>query len=367
MVSKKTTQALILGAVLLAGVVSWRAVYSHSGPENVRPVVESSIDGAATSPADRGSRSASNASSASTSPGAASVPASARATTTSAPQAKSSADSNGIEAYTEPYRDISIAASEMGTLAGIRVKEGDVVMPGDVIAVMADDVLKASLEVARRSMTVEGTLQSAVADVNLRRHELEKLQQLRQRDHASQQEVDRVETELTVAEARHLSVREELEIKQLEFRRIEAQLEQRSIHSPIAGIVSEVYKDAGEFVSPSDAVVARIVQLDPLLIVFSVPLEQRGTYQQGETVTLQLGYGTQFVEGTVEYVAPTTDSSNSSVRVKVRVPNPNGEFQSGERAVLLPDSVTSPDKPASSAVEPSSPVADRSNEISSRQ
>ena len=44
-----------------------------------------------------------------------------------------------------------------------------------------------------------------------------------------------------------------------------------------------------------------------------------------------------------------------------------GSGKTGERAVLLPDSVTSPDKPASSAVEPSSPVADRSNEISSRQ
>lgn len=369
MVSKKTTHALVLGTVILCGIALWTAYTSKSGGENVRPAVTSTAD---SQPAERRSdspsdRMANSSATHSESIAAARSANATRATTTSAPSAKQSDDANHIEAYTEPYRDIAIAASEMGTLSGVNVKEGHVVKSGDVIAVMADDVLKASLEVARRSMNVEGTLQSAAADVNLRRTELAKLQQLRERDHASQQEVDRVQSELTVAEARHLSVREELEIKQLEFRRIEAQLEQRSIRAPIAGIVSEVHKDAGEFVSPSDPVVARIVQLDPMLIVFSVPLDHRQAFQQDQTVTLQLGYANATAQGIVEYVSPTTDSSNSSIRVKVRLPNPNGEFQSGERAVLNCEALTSPGKPASSSAETPSPVADRNHEISSRQ
>ena len=368
MVSKNTTQALILGAVMLGGIASWTAYTSMSGDRNLRPSLTSAADSQSAehrsgSPSDRvPDISAANADSTA----ADRATNAARATTTSAPPAKQSADANRIEAYTEPYRDISIAASEMGTLSGVSVKEGDIVNAGDVIAVMADDVLKASLEVARRSMNVEGTLQSAVADVNLRRTELAKLRQLRERDHASQQEVDRVETELTVAEARHLSVREELEIKHLEFRRIEAQLDQRSIRAPIAGIVSEVHKDAGEFVSPSDPVVARIVQLDPMLIVFSVPLDHRQAFQQDQTVTLHLGYANVTAQGIVEYVSPTTDSSNSSIRVKVRLPNPNGEYQSGERAVLNCDALSGPGKPASSSQETPSPVADRNHENSSR-
>ena len=369
MVSKKKTQALILGAVILSGIASWTAYTSNqSGDKKVRLSVTSSADSQlAERGADGSSVPAADTSAAdSDSTSAARATNAARATTTSAPPTKQSADTNHIEAYTEPYRDIAIAASEMGSLSGVSVKEGQIVKSGDVIAVMADDVLKASLNVARRSMNVEGTLQSAAADVNLRRTELTKLRQLRERDHASQQEVDRVVTELTVAEARHLSVREELEIKQLEFRRIEAQLEQRSIRAPISGIVSEVHKDAGEFVSPSDPVVARIVQLDPMLIVFSVPLDHRHAFQQDQAVTLQLGYGNVTAQGIVEYVSPTTDSSNSSIRVKVRLPNPNGEYQSGERAVLNCETLTSPGKPASSSEETPSPVADRNHEISSR-
>ena len=372
MVSKKLTQALILGAAVLGVAASWKAWLSQSSGDNLRPGVMPAVNRqtAERRSADAGQRSAESdkdsLNSALDRP-ASQISNSAHATTTSISQAGQATDANHIEAYTEPYRDIAVAASEMGTLSGVNVREGDVVKSGDVIAVMADDVLKASLEVARRSMNVEGTLQSASADVNLRRSELAKLQELRKRDHASQQEVDRVQTELIVAESRHLTVREEIEIKQLEFRRIEAQLEQRSIRAPIAGIVSEVHKDAGEFVSPSDPIVARIVQLDPLMVVFSVPLDQRNSFHQAQTVNLQLGYSDTTAEGIVEYVSPTTDSSNSSIRVKVRLPNPNGQFQSGERAVLHCETVTNPGNPAPTTEELPSPVADRNHESSARQ
>lgn len=367
MVSGLSTRTLILGAITLGGMVAWKAYSSQSGGEGPRPVESPSTNTQAeTQSSDTVKSSDANKSEAEFQTAAVRATASSRAITTSAGATDKSSDAGGIEAFTEPYSDIAIAASEMGTLSGVRVKEGDVVKSGDVVAVMSDDVLKASLEVARRSMNLEGTLQSAAADVALRQSEWTKLRQLRERDHASQQEVNRVVTELTIAEARHLSVREDLEIKQLEFRRIEAQLEQRSIRSPIAGIISEVSKDAGEFVSPSDPVVARVVQLDPLLVVFSVPLNHRKAFHQDQTVTLQLGYADVTAQGTVEFVSRTTDSSNSSIRVKVRLPNPNGEYQSGERALIRLDALTTQAVPATSSDDIASPVADRNHETAAR-
>jgi RND family efflux transporter MFP subunit len=366
MVSGISTRTLILGAITLGGMVAWKAYSSQSGGEGPRPVESPSTNTQAeTQSSDTVKYSDANKSEAE-SRTAARATVSSRAMTTSAEANKQSSDASGIEAFTEPYSDIAIAASEMGTLSSVKVKEGDVIKSGDVVAVMSDEVLKASLEVARRSMNIEGTLQSAAADVALRQSELTKLRQLRERDHASQQEVDRVVTELTIAEARHLSVREDLEIKQLEFRRIEAQLEQRCIRSPIAGIVSEVTKDAGEFVSPSDPVIARVVQLDPLLVVFSVPLNHRNAFHQDQNVTLQLGYADTTAEGTVEFVSRTTDSSNSSIRVKVRLPNPNGVYQSGERALIRLDALTTPPVPATSSDDIASPVADRNHETATR-
>ena len=324
MLSKKFSMLLLIVAVAVAGFASWTSLQAKSATENVRPQVVHATKAAAAKAVLESEVHPRQA-----------IPTSVAAQ--DKPTEPSTESQSVIEAFTEPYRDIAVAAAEMGTLAEIGVREGDVVEAGSMIAALDDDVLRASLEVARRSMSIEGTLKSAQADLNMKSTELEKLTQLRDRNHASQQEVDRIQTELKVSEARLLSVREELEVKQLEFRRIEAQIEQRVVRAPIAGIVSEVQRESGEFVSPSDPIVARIVQLDPLLVVFSVPLIRRNDITRDQVVSLEIGDSHQTVEGTVEYVAPMPDPSNSSVRVKVRVSNSGHRFQSGERAVLMLD------------------------------
>ena len=264
-----------------------------------------------------------------------SIPVSAPSASKSASEPGAPESSTVVEAFTEPYRDISVAASEMGTLSEVRVVEGAIVKQGDVLAIMDDDILRASLEVARRSMNAEGLLKSAQADLDMKIQEQDKLQQLRERDHASQQEVDRIQTEIRIAEARLLSVKEDLEVKQLEYRRIESQLKQRQVIAPMDGVISELSREAGEFVSPSDPTIARLVQLDPLLIVFSLPLSQRNDVEKDQVVELKLGADQIKAEGIVEYVSPTSDTSNSSVRVKVRLPNSDRQHQSGERAILV--------------------------------
>lgn len=294
----------------------------------------------------------------------------------SAPPASKSASEPGapesrtvVEAFTEPYRDISVAASEMGTLSEVRVVEGAIVKQGDVLAVMDDDILRASLEVARRSMNAEGLLKSAQADLDMKIQEQDKLQQLRERDHASQQEVDRIQTEIRIAEARLLSVKEDLEVKQLEYRRIESQLKQRQVIAPMDGVISELSREAGEFVSPSDPTIARLVQLDPLLIVFSLPLSQRNEVEKDQVVELKLGADQIKAEGIVEYVSPTSDTSNSSVRVKVRLPNSDHQHQSGERAILVmahpADAVSPAGTPTPEATKPveSVPAAETVNTV----
>ncbi len=241
-----------------------------------------------------------------------------------------------IEAFTEPYRDLAIAASEMGTLSVVEVREGDHVTAGSLLARLDNQVLKAALEVSRSSKSVTGPLKSALADYELKENERKKLLELRERDHASQREVERNLMESAVAEARVQTVREDLAIRELEFLRIEAQLEQRQLRSPIDGVVSEIFKEPGEFVSPSDPVVLKVVQLNPLLAVFSVPLAQRTAFRNGQRVQLRLGAEQSDTEGFVEFVSPVADPSNTSVRVKVRLPNPSGLLHAGERVVLVP-------------------------------
>ena len=151
------------------------------------------------------------------------------------------ADEPAIEGFTEPYADIELAAAEMGILSQVEVKEGDIVKAGQLLAALDDTVLQAALKVAHASRNARGQLESAIADLETRQVELEKLRELRSHQHASHQEVDRVAGEVRMATARVHAVREELEIKNLEYERIRAQLNRRQIRSTIDGVVTNIF------------------------------------------------------------------------------------------------------------------------------
>jgi len=239
-----------------------------------------------------------------------------------------------IEGFTEPYADIDLAASEMGILKQVLVKDGDEVKTGQVLAKLNDDVLNASLQVAKSAMSATGELESAQTQFRLKQVEAKKLTDLFGRQHASQQELDRVAGEVQIAGSRLLSVKEDLMVRKLEYARIEAQIKQRQIRSTIDGVVVDVRKDEGEFVSPSDPIVARVVQLDPLLVVFSVPNANRSSLQNKQTVSMKIA-GSGIAQGIVEHVSPTADASSGTFKVKVRLPNPGHRWHGGEKSELL--------------------------------
>ena len=239
---------------------------------------------------------------------------------------------NDIKAFTEPYRSIEIAASETGTLAHLAVEEGDEIQAGSILANLNEEVLAASLAVAKKSTESEGAINSATAELNMQQERLDKLQGLFQRRHASQTELNRAQSQYDIAAAKLESVQDDIQIKLLELQRIEAQLEQRRLRTPIDGIVTEIFKDEGEFVSPADPKVITVVQLNPLRVTFSVP--QSEIYRlKGETTVAILLDGEEHT-GTIEFISPTADAQSGTRRVKIKIDNPDLQLSSGQACFL---------------------------------
>ncbi len=240
-----------------------------------------------------------------------------------------------IDGFAEPYREIDVAAAELGKLASVEVSEGDTVVAGQILASLDDEVLRASLEIARSNVESQGQLNAARAELNLLETRLNKLAGLLDRHHASPVEVERTRMQMEVAKAQVQAVEEQLQTKAMECRRIEAQLEQRRVRSPISGIVTKVLRDAGEFVSGNEPTVARVVQLDPLLVVFSVPKELASMIHKDDTMKVEFPLCDETVNGVVEFVSPTADAQSGTTRVKIRVPNSDHKLLSGDACRLI--------------------------------
>ena len=239
-----------------------------------------------------------------------------------------------FDGFTEPYRKIDVAAAETGVVAKILVHEGDRVAKGQSLATLDNDVLEVSREIAEANLQAQGKLDSALAERGLRATRLQRLEPLRAEGHASQEEVDRAKADLAVADANVRIAREQRLLDGLERKKIEAMIERRTLRSPIDGVVSKIYRDEREFVSPNAAAVLTVVQLDPLRVIFSLPTAAAAGLTAAQAVTVELPESGVKVRGKVEFIAPVTEAESGTVRVKVVVENPDGAYRCGVRCLL---------------------------------
>jgi len=251
-----------------------------------------------------------------------------------------SASGLDVDGFTEPYRSVNVAAAEIGIIAEMKVREGDVVSKGQVLATLDNELQKALLAIAQKNVDARGRLESTRVELALRAHRLEKLEALLQKGHARHDEVERARADAAIAQANVLSAEEDHTIRELEQQKIAVQLQRRNVLAPIDGVVTDVHKDEGEYVAPTDPYVLHMVQLERLWATFSIPGSHATALNVGDRVPVRVAAGTAAVEGVLEYVAPVTDAESGTVRLKVRLDNPDGAYRSGQRCSLqLPDTV----------------------------
>lgn len=247
------------------------------------------------------------------------------------PQARSE---EPIEGFTEPYRTIHVAAPDSGIVAKVYVREGETVKARQPLVALDDEVHRMLLEIAKQQMEATGRLDSAAAELQLHTSRHAKLVELRRVGQAYQQEVDRARADVEVAQGRLLAMKEEAALKRLEYRKIEVQLQRRTVAAPVDGVVTKLTKNLGEYVSPVDPEVVTIVQLNPLRATFLMDRAAAQQLRLGQDVTVAFPDSSASSPGVVEYVSELTDAESGTVPVKVRINNLEGKYRSGERCVL---------------------------------
>jgi RND family efflux transporter MFP subunit len=242
------------------------------------------------------------------------------------------------EAFTEPFHTVDLSPAEPGILAKLFVEEGDSVKAGDTLATLDARVLEVNLKIARQAMQSRGKLRAAKAEYELKAERLEKLKTLKTQGYAFHDELARAAADVEVAEANRLAAEEQLAVDTLQFEKAQAELELRTIRSPIDGVVTRVRQEEREFVTASpESAVLTVVRLNPLRIVFPLPTAAAVKLRNHDQVTVRFPETEEVAVGTIELVSPITDAESGLVRVKVLVPNAEGRYRAGVRAVLTSD------------------------------
>jgi macrolide-specific efflux system membrane fusion protein len=233
---------------------------------------------------------------------------------------------------------VDVPAREAGVLAGVSVREGQLVEAGASVAQIDD----AAAQFERRKSQLEliGARKLAENDVKVRfarksaevaASELRRATESEKRlpESVSDSELDQLQLLLEKAslEIEQAQFDQELaqtsaELKQNDVQSTEHAIAQRRVTAPLAGFVAEIHRRTGEWVQPGQAIM-RILRLDRLRAEGLVDARSIEGDLNGRPVTLsveQAGGRTEYA-GKIVFVSPEVDPVSGQVRVWAEIEN----------------------------------------------
>lgn len=220
--------------------------------------------------------------------------------------------------YVTPVQSVDLVPKINGYLDKIWVKGGQDVKAGDNLVMIRQNEYKAQLDAAKAEVT------QARADFNNAQIYYERIQK------AGAKAISK--TEVDNAKAKYLAAQGALAQANANQALAQVNYDYTLLKAPITGTVGNVDLTKGNYVSPASAPLLKIIQYDPIRVVFSITdkayLDEMRRHPDklfgGEKIRLRLSNGAMYQQpGRFQFTANEIDRATNSIAVYADFANPN--------------------------------------------
>ncbi len=230
----------------------------------------------------------------------------------------------------EPSAVVDVGTPVIGVLADVFVDRGSVVRRGQTLAQHDTKVERAAVQLAQARVDNVADIQAAQSQIEFAQKKAERTAQLTEMKFVSSQARDQADAEAELARTRLAQAREQQALAAKELQLARAQLAQRTITSPIDGVVVERYAAAGERIE--NRPVFRVAQIDPLRVEVVLPAAMFGQVRPGMAALVRPELpGVAEQAATVAIVDRVIDAASHTFRVRLTLPNRDQSLPSGVR------------------------------------
>jgi membrane fusion protein, multidrug efflux system len=217
------------------------------------------------------------------------------------------ARSEEIQGMVVPLKSVSVASPVLQEVVDkVLVEEGDSVKEGQTIVQLRAE--KEALQVEQYKKVVEQKEFTAKGAAALAKEKM-----------MSREAV--------------LEKQTELELAQINLRQAEVLLKEKTVRSPLSGIVVKKYKESGESVDRAEKLLD-IVNIDEVYVQFYLDPKLLNVIKENQMVPVRFPViGDQKFAGKVAFVDPRIDATSGLFRVKLLVANPEHAIKPGMRGV----------------------------------
>lgn len=206
-----------------------------------------------------------------------------------------------LDCLIEPYMVVELASPVVGIVESVPVDRGSVIKKGQVVATLEAEIERADIELARARL-----------EYNKRKYE--RSEEMFKKRIMSASEKDLAETEKKMAA--------------MELRRAEELLKQRTIRSPVAGVVVERFVSPGEVARQEK--ILKIAQINPLNVEVIAPVSMFGTLRTGMRADVKTDdLVGQAYKGRIKVIDRVVDAASGTFGVRVELANPRHRIPAG--------------------------------------
>ncbi len=232
-----------------------------------------------------------------------------------------------------PERVADVGSPVVGVVAEMRVDSGDVVAAGQPLVLLRHDVESAGVQAAEERARIDADIRAAETNLQLARQRHTRTVQLRDQGFMSSQASDQTLAEQDVAKQKLEQARSQKRVSARDLGVMRAQLEQRTVRSPFAGVVVERFINAGERVEEKPLL--RVAMLNPLRVELVMPASRYGSVATGDSMNVVPDLaGTKPIAARVTHVDRVIDAASNTFRVRLKLPNPGQRLPAGARCKI---------------------------------
>jgi HlyD family secretion protein len=149
-------------------------------------------------------------------------------------------------------RRTKLSPSLGGQIAHIGIREGDRVKAGQLLVELWNEDVKAEVELAKSERSAsEAKARAACLKAEVARREADRTARLRGSGAASEDQLDKLETEALASDAACVAARSSAEVAASRVSVAEANLRKTRLVAPFDGVVAEINGELNEYVTPS--------------------------------------------------------------------------------------------------------------------
>ena len=251
-----------------------------------------------------------------------------------APVASASSDtSRSSDCLIEPSRVVRVNSGVEGVVDAIFVDRGDSVGKGQVVARLKADVDRASAAAAEARAANGHAVRAAEARAAYLNSVSERSEGIR--SHLARDKVEEARANADAAAEERRAAAQDQRVAQLEYVRTQRILTEKTVYSPVNGIVTERAMSAGEYRGPSTSHILTIAQINPLNVEVFAPIAQLGAVSVGDMVAIfpEDPVGGKYM-AQVKVIDRVFDAASGTFGMRLELPNPGNKLPAGLRCRL---------------------------------